>query len=174
MSSPAVPYTVASATEYNLLRAEVGAVAVRGWRRRTTSSGSTTSTDPATALKVMEVSAPIIAGHFYWVELVSGWVYSPAVGGMHVQLTYTTNGSTPTVTSTRFRQSPWQTPGANQGAPARATAFYPATTSGTLRVLASIYGYIAGTYTMYATSDTPIDQVIFDMGVAPAQTGADF
>jgi len=173
MSSPAVPFTPASAEEYNLLRAEINAVAIRGWRRRTTSSTATTATTQAGAQKVLEATAPIVSGHIYRVALDAS-VSSSAAGGVQVQLTYTTNGTTPTVSGTRLRWQAKPTVGSNTAEQFNMAANFVAVSAGTLRVLAAFHGYLAGTYTMVAVSDAPTDLTIFDMGVSPAQTGADF
>lgn len=174
-SSPAVPFTVASASNFNALRAEVNAVAVRAWGSRNTNSGTTTATTQATAKKVMELSAPVTAGHLYRVNLSTLGVYSLASsGGVFIQATYTINGTTPTVTSTRLKSLPWATGLASVGNPFEMTGILPISADATLRVLISFYGYSAGTYEMLANSDAPTEMLIFDMGLNPGDTGTDF
>lgn len=148
--------------------------------RRTTSTAATSGTTGATAGKVCELSAPLLAGRLYRIGAASVGVYANFGSSnsiVEIQLTYTTNGAVPAVTSPQLvNHARAVLPGGFvEGLDIE--AFYAPATNQTIRVLMSFYLSVAGGASsagVFSTAAWPIDFVIEDIGADPGSTGVNF
>lgn len=141
---------------------------------RTTNGTATTATTGATAQKYVELSAPVVSGRRYQIDIPSLSFFSPAAGNFKMQLTYTTDGSTPAVTSPILEEFQAPTNSGSVLETGSMSADYQPGTTHNLKVLASFYGATAGTYNVFASATFPFDLRVLDLGVSPASSGTNF
>ncbi|MBN9108551.1 MAG: hypothetical protein J0I34_07190 [Pseudonocardia sp.] len=159
----------------DLVAAWTGGLGVIARGRRTTSSTTTTATSAGTAQKVLEASATLKTGRLYRITAPNVGYHRTTAGRVGLQLTYTTNNTTPGVTSTQLNWTQAQTYDAGDpvyGATLSAT--YTPASNQTLRVLLSVWSVTTGTSGTYADAGWPTEIVIEDLGVDPGNTGTSF
>lgn len=166
-----MPFTAGQKLRASELNAQ-GVVKARG--RRTTGPGTTTATVRTSAKKVIEVGASLTAGRAYMVSADKVGVFSAAVGRIGLQLTYTTNNTTPGAGSTALCFTQLDTPTGDQVVKSDVGAIYVPGTNQTFRVVLSFWAVNPGTYGVFAASDWPTDLLIVDLGPDPGDVGVDF
>lgn len=143
--------------------------------QRVTASTGTTATTGATAQGVMRISGSVRGGRLYRVSAPNLPCRSTTSGDrIAVQLTYTTNGTTPVVGSTRLTFGQKEVVGASVPNSLSVEGFYAPSTDLTLAVLLSIYRQSgSGTVSLLGASDWPIDMLIEDVGTDTTDVGVD-
>ena len=139
--------------------------------RKSSSAAQTTTTTQGSATKLIQLDVPVTAGRTYRVVGACP-VYSSAAGNAILQITYTTDGSTPTPSSTRLTYSVAPTPSGAVAVEATTEDTLVPATSGTIKVLLSIYAATAGTYTPQGSADWAIRFRVEDVGLDSGSTGA--
>lgn len=158
-----------------LLNTAVLAGTVLGRARRTTSSSGSTSTTLVPVLRLDDI--PIIGGRAYNVmttPLLLDTSVANDVG--RIAITYTTDGSTPTISSTIMPGTEYTTvlpnPAVAQGITGN-TTYVPASNE-TLSLLLCVSRFSGtGTITILGSSSVVIEMKIVDGGVDPGDTGVD-
>lgn len=142
---------------------------------RTTSSTSTTTTTATSAQKVMDtVGLSVLSGRLYRIAVEDVGCFSSAAGRIALQFTYTTNGTTPAANSTRLSFVQSDTPAGGNVVKTGIVGWYVPGSNLTLKVLLSIYGQTAGTYSLYGASDWPMPFVVEDCGLYSGSSGTNF
>lgn len=139
-----------------------------------TSGGPTTSgSTPATGASVLSASVALPYGRQFEVRVPNLGFNSVAAGFVIAQITYTIDGSDPTVTSTVLDTATTDTSGSTRGlnmtgfvAVARPLGVDDTVTGVTLKVLVSFWAGLAGTYTVQTHPTWPAKLVIEDKGPA--------
>lgn len=161
--------------EADLAAVRSGGLGVVARGRRTTSSTTTTATSAGTAQKVLEVSATLKTGRLYRITAPNVGYHRTTAGRVGMQLTYTTNGTTPGVTSTQLNWTQSQT--YDTGDPVYGLTLGATYTPGanqTMRVLLSVWSVTTGTSGTYADAAWPTEIVVEDLGVDPGSSGTSF
>lgn len=144
-------------------------------RGRYTTSTSTTATSPSTAMKITELPATLVSGRLYRVyasDVPLTNTTDPA-NRIFLQITYTTDGSTPTVSGTRLTSSSGIGASTTNYAAQTISAFYAPGSNQTLKALLSVYGSAANT-AIGGASDWPVELIIEDVGLDGGVTGTNF
>lgn len=141
--------------------------------RRTTNSTTTTQTVQTSAQGVCWVGGALLIGRLYRVSAKNVGCYTVAAGRARLQLTYTTNGTTPTAASTVLvTTDETETNPGNKVLNRDLAGLYVPGSNQTIKVLISIWNdNIAGTAGTFASATWPTDLVIEDLGVDPGSTG---
>lgn len=143
-----------------------------GRAERTTSTGTTTTAETG-ALRLDDIS--IYAGRAYLVAS-SGLIHDSSVAGdgMAARFRITTDGSTPTTSSTLFGGTLMNATSSSAQAIDSISRYYVPSSNETLSVILT-FVRAAGTGNVNLTASTgfPIDIVIIDLGPAPTDTGVD-
>lgn len=144
-------------------------VVARG--RRTTNSTGTTS--QVGVLRLDDV--PVFGGFAYYVFTSALFLVSTTSGdGVGAYLRYTTDGSTPTTSSTIMHQTTAVSDSTSIGATVPLNVLYIPSTNQTLSVLLTVIRHSGtGTVTMVGGGSNPIDLVIARLGTDPGDTGTD-
>lgn len=151
------------------VRFAAGTVLKRG--RKIAPATATTATTRAAARKLIQLDVPVVAGRSYRFAARCP-VHSTLAGIAVAQLTYTTDAAlTPAGDSTRLVYTTIATPSGEATVEASAEELFEAAASGTVKMLLSLYGAVAGSYTPFATADWPIRFAGFDAGPTPGLTG---
>jgi hypothetical protein len=158
------------------LAAESGGQIMARAERATVSTGTTTTTATSAqgVLRIDDIT--LRAGRLYRVAAPSLGLYSSTSGDVAVaQLTRTTDGSTPTASSTRLTHGRVEAFGTSVVHTCDLHAVYaPGGADVTFSVLLSIYRQSgSGTIQAYGAADWPILLLIEDLGVDPGDTGTD-
>jgi hypothetical protein len=148
----------------------VGIIA-RGKRTTAPAAAGTGANSPANAVKITELDVPVVAGRIYKVVAPDVGVYSAAAGSVQLQITYTTDGSTPLPSSAVLTTNQKETPASSVVVTATIEGTYVAGATGTLKVLLSYYSSGSQTYNVYAAASWPCEFWVEDMGADPG-TGA--
>lgn len=146
--------------------------------RRTTNPPvvGTGNTSNTLAVSVIDVSASVIAGRLYTVKAPNLGIFpGSAAGRVLTQLTYTTDGTVPTVNSAILVNGQVSLPYVGMVFSLGMEATLPIAATGTLRVLLSYFGPGDQTYQMYGTAaGWPIELIIEDSGIDPGVTGTNY
>lgn len=129
------------------------------------------ATATTTAVPVLSVTAPVLAGRLYEVKALHFGLYGTVAGTMQANLTYTTDGSAVTAASPALDQVDVQSTTGGIPEDAQLNRLVPITADGTLAVLLSYTSPSAGTGRMNASAGWPIELAIFDLGLDPGLTG---
>lgn len=149
-----------------------GLVIARG--RRTTLSTATSATTSTTAQSVLRVSSvSLTSGRLYRVGIIDfGIAGSVAAAMASFQLTYTTNNTNATVSSSILTLGSMNCAAATQFYSGIISAVYAPSSSITFSVLFSIWrNQGTGTIQTYGDATWPLDLLIEDIGVDPGDTG---
>lgn len=144
----------------------------RGRRTTTNASQQITTTNAASATKLIQLDVPVTVGRAYRVIGACPFYSVGASGIAAVQITYTTDGTTPSPGSTRLSYATRETPKEGVGVEATTEDSLVAASTGTIKFLMSMYAATAGTYTPQGTTDWAIRMRVEDVGLDPGTTGA--
>lgn len=142
--------------------------------RRATASSASTASSPATAVLRLD-DIPLVAGYAYTIEAAFNADSTVASDILRIELRYTTDGSTPTVSSTQLPGAvgDFQTPtnATWRKADSLKTVYAPAGDE-TLSLLLTI-GRIAGTgnCTLFADGTYLTEIFVYQSGPDPGDTG---
>lgn len=140
--------------------------------RRTTSSTGTTTTSQTSAQGVIRISAAVLAGRLYRVACGNFGTFASAAGRTGVQLTYTTDGSTPAASSPVLHFTQQENPSAGVVDDTSLEGLYVPGADLTLRVLLSLWRVAgSGTHQTYGASNWPLHLFVEDIGLDPGDTG---
>lgn len=141
--------------------------------RRTSNSSTSTSTTPVNVLRLDDL--PITGGRAYLIQTSALVLHSSnATDVARAALYYTTNGSTPTSSSTLLAITQ-KTVSATANPPTSVlSVMYFPTVDETLSLLLTVSRQAgAGSVDILAGTGFPIDIYVHDMGVDPGDTGVD-
>lgn len=145
---------------------------VRG--QRTTSSTTTTATASTSAQGIMRLQKAMTAGRRYRIAAPSIPAICSAAATLGFQITYTTNGTTPTASSTRLKFAYAECPSASTVETVHLEAFYTPASDLTFTALLSVWRVSgSGNAGSYGASDCPLDFVIEDLGPDGGDVGVD-
>ena len=143
--------------------------------QRLTSGTATTATTPATAQKLCELDATLVSGRLYRVSVVDFGIFSTGAANSQIQITYTTDGSTPAVTSTILTTGQVVTPAGSIVISGSLSALYSPGSNQTFKALVSYWcGSGATTVNIFASTAWPFDLLVEDLGVDPGVSGTQF
>jgi hypothetical protein len=143
--------------------------------RRLTNGTATTATTSATAQKLCELDAALLANHLYHVKSINIGMFSTAAAECQAQITYTTDGSTPTVTSTLLTSTQITTPAGSLVIGGSLLASYTPGSNLTIKMLVSYFcNSGATTVNVFGNTSWPFELTIEDMGIDPGDTGIQF
>jgi len=143
--------------------------------QRLTSGTATTATTAATAQKLCELDANLIAGRVYRVAAINFGVFSTAAAETQLQYTYTTDGTTPLVTSTILTTGQVTTPAGSIVISGSLAGLFEPGSNLTFKVLVSYWcNSGATTVNVFAGTAWPFDLVIEDLGTDPGVSGTQF
>ena len=150
-----------------------GYIIARG--RRVTASTGTTATTSGTAQGVMRISGALTSGRLYRVSAPNLPCRSTTSGDrLAAQLTYTLDGTTPVVGSTRLTFGQLECVGTSVPNSLTVEGLYIPSSDLTFSVLLSIYRQSgAGTVSLLGASDWPVDLLIEDVGEDTSDVGVD-
>lgn len=163
----------AAAGDHGHTYGQTATVVARG--RRTTVSTGTTATVSTSGQGVLRLTGiSLTAGRLYRVAVPNVGMASTTAGNIAgLQLTYTTNNTTPTVSSTILTLGAVNCATANQQYGVHMSCVYAPGSNQTFGVLFSIWRQsgASGTVTAYGNAIWPCDLVIEDLGADPGDTG---
>ncbi|MER5671178.1 hypothetical protein [Pseudonocardia alni] len=140
-------------------------------RQRTSNTGLSTSTTPA---GIMWVRCNVYAGRSYRVRSDGIALAGAASVVSGHRFNYTTDGSTPTTSSTALETGYWHFAVSSQSSSWFHTGLYLPTTDHTFSVLLSFWRVTgSGSVTYQGSTASPMGMIVEDLGIAPAVTGAD-
>lgn len=144
-------------------------------RGRYTTAISTTGTTPTTARKVTELPAALTSGRLYRIAAANVPItnVTSTANVCFLQITHTTDGTTPSTTSTRLASSSTGSPSTATYVECSLSCLYAPASSVTIKVLLAFYGQ-AGTTWLGAATDWPVEVVIEDVGPDPGVGGTNF
>jgi hypothetical protein len=143
--------------------------------QRLTSGTATTATTAATAQKLCELDVSLIAGRLYRICVVDFGIFSTAAANAQLQITYTTDGSTPSVTSTILTTGQVTTPAGSIVISGSLSGLYSPGSNLTFKALVSYWCNTgATTVNIFANTSWPFDLVVEDLGVDPGVSGTQF
>lgn len=146
----------------------VGSVLARS--RRTTPSADTSATTAATAQKITELQATLVSGRLYQISAQSVGMFGASGTAAALQLTYTTNGTTPDGSSPRLGWVQHATSGIVT--PVDLVTHLAGAGAVTLKVLLSVYRASGtGVVNTWGAADWPVEVVIRDMGTGGTTPG---
>lgn len=143
--------------------------------QRLTSGTATTATTPGTAQKLCELDTSLTSGRLYRIAVVDFGIFSTGAADSQIQITYTTDGSTPAVTSTILTTGQVVTPSGSIVISGSLSALYSPGSNQTFKALVSYWcGSGATTVNIFASTAWPFDLVVEDLGTDPGVSGTQF
>lgn len=140
--------------------------------RKTTGTFSTSNVTPTTAVVAITTSVAVKAGRLYRVACPGLDANAAAAAYGVVQLTYTTNGSTATASSTALSQMGYLVNASGQNVPAPISGQYAPATDHVFSVALSVFSQTPSVACgVVATTAIPMHIVIEDVGVDPGLSG---
>lgn len=144
--------------------------------KRTTNPPPTSATTTAAAVKVAELTVALTAGRLYLIRIPQVALFSATAASSRAQaiLTYTTDGSAPSGSSTCVATGQVMLPPSGVVIATNVEGTYTPSTSQTLRVLCS-YLCDGNTAQMYCTGDGwPFEMYVEDLGYDPGASGTSY
>lgn len=142
---------------------------------RSTNGTGTGNTSQATGQKLCELTATVKAGRLYRINAPNLQPFATLATTVEFALTYTTDGTAPTVTSAKITSTDAQVVAGGTPGFAALQALYAPSSDQTLRVLISYF--CAGSATTVATfgsATRPVEFFIEDVALDPGVTGTQF
>lgn len=141
--------------------------------RRTSSSGATTATTAATADTLIQLdSVSLLVGRLYSVRCPNIGMFTGLAAVGQIQITYTSNGSPPLVTSTQLAETQVETPAGGVVVHVGLESFLSVPASATYRFLVSYWGN-GEAVAVFGSAAWPLELMVEDLGTDPGSTGID-
>lgn len=141
-------------------------------RNRRTSAITTTTTTSGTAQRIISTTASVVSGRSYLISYQGEHFCSAVPASTGVELRITTDNTEPTTSSTQVERSILNHEVASVPDTTHISITYPATATGTLRVVATFHRPVgSGTLTATSSATAPCELVITDAGPTVAVSG---
>lgn len=141
-------------------------------RGRKTGNGAAVTTGNTAPTKLIQLDIPGVIGRSYRCVGACPVYSTTGAGNAGLQINYTTDGSTPSGASPRLCYSITATPSGQVGVEAVTEDNFIAGTTGTIKVLLSLFAATAGTFVPQGSTDWAIRFRVEDVGLDPGATGA--
>lgn len=141
--------------------------------RRVSSSGATTANTAATADTLIQLdSVSLLVGRLYSVRCPNIGMFTGLEAVGQIQITYTSDGSPPLVTSTQLAETQVMTPAGGIVVSAQLESFLSVPASATYRFLVSYWGN-GEAVAVFGSGAWPLELIVEDLGTDPGSTGSD-